>query len=72
MFEEVQKELRHKVNKTDFTAGLSSKISLSEITNLTMDLSNEDSIKMNQSNTMLLQSLEEQHNLKNKECQMRI
>jgi len=50
--------VRGKVNKTDFVAGLSSKVSLSDITNISMDISQpEDSFKMNQSTSILLHSL---------------
>ena len=60
--------MRHKVNKNDFLTGLGSKVSLSDITNLTLDLNHEESIRMNQSQTNLLHSMEEELNYKMKEA----
>lgn len=39
---ELQKEIRCKVNKSDFMAGMGSKVSLSDITNISLDLSHQD------------------------------
>lgn len=55
MLIDIQKELRQKVNRSDFVSGLSSKISLSDITNLSLD-SNE-SFKLNQSYSRLPHSV---------------
>ena len=47
---ELQKEVRCKVSKSDFMAGMGSKMSLSDITNISLDLScgQEEIGKVNQ------------------------
>ena len=58
---ELQKEIKSKVNKHDYLIGLSSKVSLSDITSITMDLGcNESTSKLNQTDSGLLQTIEEQ------------
>ena len=59
--------MKKKVNKNDFLTGLGSKVSLSDITNMTLDLNSEESIRIYQSNSTLIHSMEEEINYKLKE-----